>query len=350
MPNLTAKYLQAVDQHKLIADNYQINAAHALDDFLGQWQAYGLLQPWQRWFKKVPAGLYLYGPVGRGKTMLLDWVYNEANGAKQRYHFNKLMLDVHSKIFENPKLPLAEIAALILKPRSLLCLDEFYVTDVADAMILQPLVQAWLQQKCAIIFTTNWAPDDLYLNGLQRNRFLGFIFQLKKHWHIVPLAGGQDYRRQALAKEARWLVGLNADNKKIFSGWWHSLLGGTLETPHNLALPDGRFWPLKHTGQRAVWLDANTMLAEPRGIADFLVLAENFDVVFLDNLNGFKPDQNERAKRLMLLVDALYDMGTILAVHSAAELANLYPPQGSLAFEFSRTTSRLSAMCAQNNS
>lgn len=342
MPNLATRYIQAVDQHRLIADDYQVQAAAALDAFLTQWQAYQNLAWAKKLFKKPPAGLYLYGPVGRGKTMLLDWVFAEANGAKQRYHFHKLMLDVHAKKFENPKLSIEKLATQIIPANSLLCLDEFHVTDVADAMLLQPLVRTWRKQGCAIIFTTNWAPDDLYQNGLQRGRFLPFIAQLKKHWPLVALAGGQDYRRLALAAQSRWFV----DTAHTFEQTWQNLIGSNLVAAQTLSLDGGRTWVLPHTAGRAVILDASLVLAEARGIADFLVLAQKFDVVFLNNLQAFKPDENERAKRLMLLVDALYDMDTLLAVQANVPVDKLYA-QGALQFEFNRTVSRLNAMCAQ---
>jgi len=359
MPTLWTLYQENLAANALQLDEQQAQAVKVLDELLDA------LKPKKKTLisfrRKTPKGLYLYGPVGRGKTMLMDLLVQQLHAFQiktERWHFHAFMLEIHenlrdqsahAKTLDNRIGKLAESWARRVR---VLCFDEFHVTDVADAMIMMPLFTALFDQGVVIVTTGNWAPDELYSGGLQRQRFLPFIDTLKEHMQIVSVAGNTDYRTLKREKASAWLYPLNNTTAEDFDIQFREAVGYDPIETHEIHVgkkAEGRTWIIPSASKSVAQLDMAQFLNEPLGAADFIALGERYPLLFLNNVECFTSDTNNKAKRLMVMIDVLYDKGTRLVVRADAPPEGLYPPNGPLCFEFARTVSRLKQMTARDS-
>ncbi len=304
-------------------------------------------------------GVYLYGPVGRGKSMLMDLFFDSAPVArKRRVHFHAFMAEVHALIdtwrkgtpgdrkarFGTAKGddPIAPTALLLSQDAQLLAFDEFHVVDIADAMILGRLFEALWARGVVIVATSNRAPDALYEGGLNRQLFLPFIAQLKAMMEVVRVAGPTDFRLDRLKGERIYFAPIDANTEAGFDALWRTLLDGAEETGATLEVM-GRKVRLPHVAGGHLRATFVSLCGAALGAGDYLAIAQAFHTVFLEDVPQLGPENRNEAARFVSLIDALYEAKAKVAILAAAEPEALYPA-GDGAFEFERTVSRLQEM------
>jgi len=304
-------------------------------------------------------GAYVWGPVGRGKSMLMDLFFEVAPAApKERLHFHVFMARVHHLVnawrtgdaksrraafgHVSGDDPIPPVANVIAKDAALLCFDEFQVTDIADAMILGRLFEALFQRGVTLVATSNRPPDDLYRDGINRQLFLPFIQLLKDHLALVPLTGAQDYREARLREAGAWLCPIDPDNERQFDRLWRDLLAGQTETGVTLeVLGRSEHWP--RAAGALLRADFQSLCEQALGPEDYIAIAARFSGVFVEGVPRLGPEKRNEARRFATLIDALYEARARLVVLAAGEPDTLYP-EGDQAFEFERTASRLKEM------
>ncbi|MFK7944065.1 MAG: cell division protein ZapE [Paracoccaceae bacterium] len=310
---------------------------------------------WFGWVKGSPqkvitlTGLYMYGGVGRGKSMLMDLFYESAPvQPKRRVHFHAFMQEVQVGIHiareSNVQDPIRTVAEEVAESATLLCFDEFQVTDIADAMILGRLFEALFARGILIVATSNRPPDDLYKNGLNRQIFVPFIDMLKERVDVHELESMNDYRQGREAGQQVYFHPLGPDSRAAMDAAWERETGGEAAAPLTLSIRGRRVRIDKATEDagRASFAD---LCEKPLGPADYLVIAQQFPVFFLDDIPELTWAQNNEAKRLVTLIDALYEAKTRFYCSADAAPEALYL-EGKGAFEFARTASRLAEMQA----
>ncbi len=304
----------------------------------------------------APKGLYVFGSVGRGKTMLMDLFFALVPvRRKRRVHFHAFMADVHVRIhaWRQAKLrhavkgddPIAPVAEDLAREATLLCFDEFSVTDIADAMILGRLFTALFAAGVTVVTTSNVHPRDLYKDGLNRALFLPFIDLLLTRVDVVELAAAQDYRLTKLAQAgSTWFVPADAAASAALDRLFTSLTGQPRGRPVALPLL-GRTVRVPQAAEGVARFSFAELVEQPFGAADFLALAQNFHTVMVDGIRVMAPAERNVVKRFITLVDAFYDGGVKLIASAAAEPDELYhADEGREVFEFERTVSRLIEM------
>jgi cell division protein ZapE len=314
--------------------------------------------PHSLWRRLIPAtrarlpatagsgGVYLFGGVGRGKTLLLDLFYDSLPmPQRRRSHFHHFMHDVHERLarLRTRPAPLEALARELAMQIRVMCLDELYVSDIADAMILGALFEALLRHGVALVITSNSAPHELYRDGLQRNRFLPTIALLQQRLEQCSLDGATDYRLRQLQRVPIYLDSRAPDSQARLQRLFTELAAGHRASGTRLRLL-GRH--VRALGCRAdvVWFDFATLCEGSRSQNDYLELAQEFRTVLLSDVPVFDaPEHDDAARRFIALVDEFYDQGTKLVVSAAAAPAQLYRA-GRLQQEFQRTASRLVEM------
>ncbi|MDX7953758.1 cell division protein ZapE [Lichenihabitans sp. Uapishka_5] len=309
---------------------------------------------------EVPKGLYVFGGVGRGKTMLMDLFFDLAPvRRKRRVHFHAFMADVHARIhaWRQAKLrhavkgddPIAPVAADLARDATLLCFDEFAVTDIADAMILGRLFTALFAAGVTVVTTSNVAPPDLYKDGLNRALFLPFIELLQARVDTVELASAQDYRLTKIAQAgATWIVPADAAARAALDRLFTSLTGKPDGRPTTLALL-GRSLAVPRAAAGVARFGFAELVERPLGAVDFLALAENFHTVLIDGVRVMAAGERNVVKRFITLVDAFYDGGVKLVASAETAPTMLYRAEtGREVFEFDRTASRLIEMQSES--
>jgi len=299
-------------------------------------------------------GLYLHGGVGRGKSMLMDLFFSTSTvERKRRVHFHAFMMDVHARIhrwrqegrefgIRQGADPIPPLAEALVEQAWLLCFDEFEVTDVADAMIMSRLFTALWERRVVVVATSNRAPDDLYLDGLQRDRFLPFIELLKERLEVFELDSGIDYRRERLAHSPVYLTPLGAETDARLDDVVGELTGHADFAPTEVVV-QGRKVHVPAASAGIAKFAFDDLCGQPLGAADYLALAHTFDTVVVTGIPAMNAETRNEARRFATLVDVLYDHRVKLICTAEAAPDALYT-QGAYAFEFKRTASRLIEM------
>jgi len=332
-----------VAQGAVTADPLQAEAARSLDSI-----ATGLAKPDRLFRKRQPVrGAYLVGSVGRGKTMLMDLFFDAAPVAeKRRVHFDEFMDEVHTGIADwrrtHQSDPIPAVTGPLLETTRLLCLDEFQVTDITNAMLLGRLFERLFAGGMTLVATSNTAPDDLYRDGLNRQLFLPFIELLKAQVDVVPLDGPTDYRRLKFAGEAVYQFGTGPAVDAAMDRLWLKLTGGAPARPE-IVRSLGRDIPVPLAAMGAARFPFAALCESPLGARDYLRLAHAYETVMIDNIPQFGRNNPSAARRFILLVDTLYDRGLKLAASFAVPLAELVAGSANAA-QFQRTLSRLFEM------
>ncbi len=300
-------------------------------------------------------GLYVWGSVGRGKTMLMDLFHERLPVAdKRRAHFNSFMADVHERIFAfRQKVksgtvkdtdPIPAVAADLADEASVLCFDEFTVTDIADAMILGRLFTALFSRGVTVVATSNVEPNRLYEGGLNRALFLPFIDLLQERMEVVKLEARTDFRLEKLEGAEVWIVPADDAGTATLDDAFARLTGGQPAGPVSLKVK-GREVVAPRAAQGVARFSFHDLCGTPLGASDYLAIAERFHTLLIDRVPVMGIEQRNEAKRFITLVDALYDSGVKLLTTAEAEPQALYTAaDGREAFEFHRTASRLIEM------
>ncbi|HEX3838535.1 MAG TPA: cell division protein ZapE [Steroidobacteraceae bacterium] len=290
-------------------------------------------------------GLYLWGAVGRGKTWLMDLFYESLPFArKRRRHFHRFMQDVHNGLKEHAgqPAPLERVADDIAAGVVVLCFDEFFVSDIADAMILGTLLAALFERGVTLVATANSPPDELYLDGLQRQRFLPAIEQIQQHTRVLAMDGATDYRLRRLTSAGTYLLTTNPGTEARLAGLFRGLTHGAAAQPGEIEVV-GRKIPVVATNPLAVWFEFQAICEGPRSTDDYIDVARTWPSVLVAHVPVLSAQDEDAARRFIALVDELYDRRVNLVVTAAAPLLQLY--QGErLQFEFQRVLSRLTEM------
>jgi len=300
-----------------------------------------------------PQGLYLYGGVGRGKSMLMDLFFETAPvEPRRRVHFHEFMIEIHDAVHawrqaqktrKNKETdPLPKLAVEIAADASLLCFDEFHVTDIADAMILARLFEALFQAGVVVVATSNWPPDDLYKDGLQRDSFLPFIDLMKQRLDILHLACDTDYRLIHMKSIKAYHAPLGPAATRALEAAFDDLAGGAAPQTETL-LVKGRSISVAHAARGVGRFTFDELCRQPRGAEDYIAIARHFHTVLLDGVARLGEQNRNEAKRFMTLIDALYEHKVKLIMAAEAAPHDLYRGD-SHAFEFERTVSRLMEM------
>lgn len=350
--SVASRLAERVEAGAIEADPTQAAVARALDEcgraLLGA--PTGLLG----FFAKAPPprGLYLWGGVGRGKSMLMDMFFDSMPiRRKKRVHFHAFMAERHrlmKRLRDNPRRRLdhddliAAAAEDIADETRLLCFDEMQVTDIGDAMILGRLFERLFAARVVVVATSNRAIDDLYKNGINRDLFLPFIDLLKARMEVLELVAGRDYRLEFLLGAPGWFVPADASARAAMDHAWTRLTFGAEMRPLALEIL-GRELPVPRACAGCARFSFGELCDRPLGPSDYLGIADRFHSVFIDDIPRMPPDRAEAARRFVTLIDALYERRTKLIASAAAEPMELFPA-GIGAFEFGRTASRLMEM------
>ncbi len=299
--------------------------------------------------EEPPCGLYIYGGVGRGKSMLMDLFFDTAPvKRKRRVHFHEFMLEIHDRLHAlrsgaarvDDVLP--EVAAQIAEDAWLLCFDEFHVTNIADAMILGRLFEALFARGVIVIATSNWPPDDLYKGGLQRELFLPFIALIQQKLDVLHLEAERDYRLARLMTMQVYHLPLGPVADTALAQAFQDLTDGAPANPSSLTVK-GRTVPVAKAARGVAWFTFADLCQQPLGAADYIAIAVAYRTVIVANIPRLKPEQRNEAKRFATLIDALYERRVKLICSAAVSPPDLYA-EGAHSFEFERTVSRLMEM------
>lgn len=293
-------------------------------------------------------GLYFWGGVGRGKTWLMDMFYHSLPfKQKQRSHFHRYMQFIHDelKTHRNRADPLDIISEKIARKTRVLCFDELYVSDIADAMLLGNLFRGLFDRGVTLVATSNCAPDELYRDGLQRARFLPTIKLLKDNTQVFNLDSGIDYRLRHLEHARTWFDMRQTENPHEMLTLFNHLTEGSA-TEHSTLELNHRKLKVRRQGNNALWFEFKELCDGPRGPADYIELARCYHAIFISNMPQLNASTDNQARRFINLVDEFYDRGVKLFVSAATMPEEIY--QGTqLGFEFRRCLSRLTEMQSQ---
>lgn len=331
------------------SDAAQRNAVEQLDDLRRRLLAHQYRNWWQRLWRQrrmynLERGLYLWGGVGRGKTWLMDLFYESLPiREKQRSHFHRFMQFVHRELHRkrNRPDPLNLIAQQLAARTRVLCFDELYVSDIADAMLLGKLLQSLFDHGVTLVATSNCAPDDLYKDGLQRARFIPAINAIKDHTLVLNMDSGIDYRLRHLEQAQTWFDS-KSDSAHSMQQLFMQLAQNQLINQQTLLL-NHRKVKVKQLAHGVAWFDFNEICDGPRGQADYIELARCYHSVFISGVPQLDNALENQTRRFISLVDEFYDRGVKLFVSASVQPQQLY--KGDLLnFEFQRTSSRLIEM------
>lgn len=314
-------------------------------------QSAGALSRWFQNLRKGPVepemGLYFWGGVGRGKTYLMDNFFESLPfERKMRTHFHRFMRRVHGELssLDGEKNPLEIVAERLSKEAVVICFDEFFVSDITDAMILANLLDGLFSRGVSLVATSNIVPDGLYKDGLQRARFLPAIALLNKYTEVVNVDGGVDYRLRALEQAELYHFPLDDEADKSLTASFESLLPDNQEVRSNVALEvEGRPIVARFEAEEMVWFDFYELCDGPRSQNDYIELAREYHTVLVSDVPELGGSKDDQARRFLNLVDEFYDRSVKLIISAEVPLQQIYSG-GRLSFEYDRTVSRLLEM------
>lgn len=351
---LTERYDTVIGEGGYQADAAQRAAVQALERLRSELMAVRSPSLLERWFKgagstAAPRGVYLWGGVGRGKTWLMDLFFESLPfTAKRRLHFHRFMHRVHEGLNQHKRQsdPLIAVAADLAAQNRVICLDELYVSDITDAMLLGGLFSALIDRGVTLVFTSNVPPSGLYRDGLQRQRFLPAIALMEAHCEIIRVDGAIDYRLRQLQRRPVFLQGDTAQCRLLLEEIFRSLTEG--ETPeslveHGTVRIEGRDIKVLRRGENLAWFEFAALCTGPRSQNDYVHIAQEFQHVIISDIPVFTTADEDAARRFIALIDEFYDRRVKLIVAAAAPPTELYRGE-RLRFEFERTASRLIEM------
>ena len=338
-------YRQNLQRRGFVSDSSQWRAVERLQQLHEEWTEYKkrrssalkrlLVKP------PLPKGVYLWGPVGRGKSFLMDAFYLCVPLVrKRRVHFHHFMREIHRELDElkGTEDPIAAVAERTARRYRLVCFDEFHVSDIADAMILGRFLEQTMERGVEFVMTSNYHPDQLYSSGLQRERFLPAIELIKSRLDVVSVDSGVDYRRLKMEKVQVYHLGSNdAELSRIFDE-----LKDVEEEKQPLDV-EGRTIPYRKRSGGVVWFDFEALCGGPRSYADYVDLTKRFHTIILSGVPRMSAKQSDAARRFTWLIDVLYDAHLKLVLSAEAAPEELFL-EGENSADFQRTVSRLHEM------
>ena len=350
--DVVSLYQRSLATRGFVSDAAQWRAVERLQRLYDEWTTYKARRntAWKRMLVKpeLPRGVYLWGGVGRGKSFLMDSFYRCVPLVrKRRVHFHHFMREIHRELndVKGTEDPIGEVASRTAKRYRLICFDEFHVSDIADAMILGRFLDQVMERGVVFCMTSNYSPDQLYPNGLQRERFLPTIDLIKRRMDVLEVDAGNDYRRRALEQVRVYHTPLNeaseAELEEIFAS-----LKDVEEETHPLDV-EGREITYRKRAGGLVWFDFEVLCGGPRSYADYVDLARRFHTVILSGIPRISAKNADSARRFTWLVDVFYDESIKLICSAEAAPEELYiagPAGETASVEFSRTVSRLTEM------
>ncbi len=342
-------YQAAAQQPGFISDKAQATAIEYLDRL---WTELMMFKRKRNRFlgrslrsPQVPKGLYFYGGVGRGKSFLMDAFFGcLPYKRKRRVHFHAFMAEIHQRLkgLKSEANPLKAVALEIANEARVLCFDEFHVSDIADAMILGRLLENLLSEGVVVVATSNYAPSELYPQGQNRSSFLPTIALIESSLTVLNVDGGEDYRLRTLKPAEIFFTPNNEENEQKLAALFKDM-SGLAELNPGISVIHDRDIPHKAKADHAIWFDFRALCFGPRSQADYLYLAERYEIVFVSGLERLTPQEKAEARRLTWLIDVLYDFRVKLCATSAVDVNDIYV-EGDFAQEFTRTASRMVEM------
>ncbi len=352
-----AQYRLHLQKENFVADEAQEKAIEELELLYER-----LLERWDsssnnalsKWLSSVTQkkatpiiGLYFWGGVGRGKTYLMDIFYESLPfEEKMRTHFHRFMRRIHHelKLLDNEKDPLVKVAGKIAEEAKVICFDEFFVSDITDAMILANLLEALFERNVVLVTTSNIIPDELYKDGLQRARFLPAIELLKQHTRVVNVDGGIDYRLRTLEKTKLYHCPISADSHSELEKSFGELITDSVTIEENISIEiEGREIKAIKVADDVAWFHFRALCDGPRSQNDYIELAREYHAVIVEGVPELGEKNDDMAKRFIYLVDEFYDRNVKLIISAEKPIIELYG-KGRAEFEFQRTISRLQEM------
>ena len=346
--NVTEYYQHALKERGYQSDPAQLAAVARLQQSYDEWVAYRAKRSTRitRLIRRpdIPRGVYLWGGVGRGKSFLMDSYYAVVPVTrKTRLHFHEFMRGVHRALDEQKDVedPLLIVAKKIARRYRLICFDEFHVSDIADAMILYNLLKALFEHGVSFVMTSNYAPDQLYPDGLHRDRMLPAIALLKDKLDVLNVDAGNDYRQRIMEQVEAYHAPLGPESDRALLRAFIDIAEMTEEDPR-IKIESRDIRCIRRAGG-VVWFDFKTLCGGPRSMNDYLEIASQFHTVMLSNVPHMPVNMASEARRFTWLVDVLYDRRVKLILSAAVAPEQLYT-EGPLSHEFPRTVSRLNEM------
>jgi len=343
--DVVSVYDASLARRGFVPDPAQRRAVERLQRLYEEWSAYKARRntALRRMLVKppLPRGVYLWGGVGRGKSFLMDAFYRCVNLVrKRRVHFHHFMREIHRELHEvnGAEDPISVIAERTAKRYRLICFDEFHVSDIADAMILGRFLEQVMQRGVVFCMTSNYRPDALYPNGLQRGRFLPTIALLEQRLDVLEVDNGTDYRRLKMERLKVYHSPLGAESERALEGIFAGL--ADVEDERHALDVEGRRIAYRRRAGGLVWFDFSVLCGGPRSYADYVDLAKRFHTILLSGVPRMSARNADAARRFTWLVDVLYDARVKLVVSAETAPGELYV-EGAHSAEFARTESRL---------
>ncbi|WP_440616865.1 cell division protein ZapE [Cysteiniphilum sp. 6C5] len=345
--SLHENYLSYIKGHHYSEDPLQLQAIDLLQQVIDQLDNKVIKAKSWRLFKKKPdpiKGLYMWGGVGRGKTFIMDLFYDALNTQKKtRLHFNHFMQQVHQSLrsFQGQKNPLQMVAHNIADQYSIICFDEFFVEDIADAMILGNLFTQLFALGVTLVATSNIPPERLYQGGLQRELFLPAIDCLIKHVTVLNLDSGTDYRQLAQARNQNYFYPLPQATLDLANRFKQNASTHVMYDT-DIILED-RLVKVKAVDENAIWFDFSSICGDGRGVSDYIALAKRFDMIYISDMPILTIKDESETRRFIAMIDEFYDEDKHVIIAADTDFNDIYQGE-KLKFEFERTKSRLHEM------